>query len=127
MHRAHPAISHCSHLLLKMYSAYKHKSLLKVHSVWLKNHISAKKVIFDQLFLLLFLHILLLCHILNSLNAVFPKTIRVSNCLDPDQVRHFVGPDLGPNSLQRLSADDLSCGKRTKSSIQNNFLILLSV
>ena len=24
------------------------------------------------------------------------KTIRVSNDLDPDQDRHFVGPDLGP-------------------------------
>ena len=30
----------------------------------------------------------------------------MSNSLDPDQVRNFVGPDLGPNSLQRLSADD---------------------
>ena len=35
-------------------------------------------------------------------------TIRVSNNLDPDQARHFVGPDLGPNSLQRLLADDIS-------------------
>ena len=26
----------------------------------------------------------------------------MSNGLDPDQDRHFVGPDLGPNSLQRL-------------------------
>ena len=25
--------------------------------------------------------------------------------LNPDQARHFVGPDLGPNFLQRLSAD----------------------
>ena len=25
--------------------------------------------------------------------------------MDPDQARHFVGPDLGPNCLQRLSAD----------------------
>ena len=30
----------------------------------------------------------------------FRNTIRVSNRLDPDQVRHFVGPDLGPNCLQ---------------------------
>ena len=29
----------------------------------------------------------------------------VSNSLDPDQARHFVGPDLGPKCLQRLSAD----------------------
>ena len=26
--------------------------------------------------------------------------------LDPDQVRHFVGPDLGPNCLPRSLADD---------------------
>ena len=32
------------------------------------------------------------------------NTIRVSNSLDPDQARRFVGPDLGPNCLQRLSA-----------------------
>ena len=36
------------------------------------------------------------------------NTIRVSNSLDPGQARHFVGPDLGPNCLQRLSADDTS-------------------
>ena len=30
----------------------------------------------------------------------------MSNILDPDQDRHCVGPDLGPNCLQRLSADD---------------------
>ena len=35
----------------------------------------------------------------------FFNTILVSNSLDPDQVRHFVGPDLGTNCLQRLSAD----------------------
>ena len=33
---------------------------------------------------------------------------RVSNSLNPDQDRHSVGPDLGPNCLQRLSADDKS-------------------
>ena len=27
----------------------------------------------------------------------------VAKNLDPDQARHFVGPDLGPNCLQRLS------------------------
>ena len=25
----------------------------------------------------------------------------MANSLDPDQARHFVGPDLGPNCLQR--------------------------
>ena len=32
----------------------------------------------------------------------------MSKSLDPDQARHFVGPDLGPNCLQNLSADDTS-------------------
>ena len=32
----------------------------------------------------------------------------MSNGLDPDQDRHSIGPDLGPNCLQRLSADDKS-------------------
>ena len=31
----------------------------------------------------------------------------MSNSLDPDQAQHCVGPDLGPNCLQRLSADDI--------------------
>ena len=38
----------------------------------------------------------------------FFKTIQVSNSLDPDQVQHFDWPDLGPNCLQRLSADNKS-------------------
>ena len=32
----------------------------------------------------------------------------MSNNLDPDKAGHFVGPGLGPNCLQRLSADDTS-------------------
>ena len=36
----------------------------------------------------------------------FRNIIRVSNSLAPDQARQNVGPDLGPNCLQRLSADD---------------------
>ena len=41
-------------------------------------------------------------------NQLFLKTIslRVSNSLDQDQARHFVGPDLGPNFLQIFSAED---------------------
>ena len=30
----------------------------------------------------------------------------MSNSFDPDQARHFVGPDLGGNCLQRSSVDD---------------------
>ena len=32
----------------------------------------------------------------------------MSNNLDPDQAQHFVGPDLGPSCLQRLSTDATS-------------------
>ena len=38
----------------------------------------------------------------------FSNAIRVSNGLDPAQDQHSVGPDLGPNCLQMLSADDKS-------------------
>ena len=38
----------------------------------------------------------------------FRNTISMSNSLDPDQARRFVGPGLGPNGLHRLSADDTS-------------------
>ena len=36
----------------------------------------------------------------------FRNTIRMSSSYDPDQARQFVGSDLGPNCLPRLSADD---------------------
>ena len=38
----------------------------------------------------------------------FRKIIRVSNCLEPDQDRHCVGPDLILNYLLRLSEKSLS-------------------
>ena len=38
-------------------------------------------------------------------NKLFKKILLGSNTLDPDQARQNVGPDLGPNCLQRLSAD----------------------
>ena len=60
-----------------------------------------------QILLLLFLHTLLLCHILLWMLDFF-TTIRVSNSLDPDQARQNVGPDLGPNCLQRLTTDNKS-------------------
>ena len=34
------------------------------------------------------------------------NTFKVSNSSDPDQARRSVGPDLDPNFLQRLTADD---------------------
>ena len=56
---------------------------------------------------------MLFCCLLILLKSIFSgkkirNTIRVSNSLDPDQARHFVGPDLGPNCFQRLSANDTS-------------------
>ena len=38
----------------------------------------------------------------------FKCTIRVSKSLDPDQDRHFIGPYLGANCLQRLLAGKTS-------------------
>ena len=52
------------------------------------------------------------CCILGSMYTVHKKKaiklLSVSNSLDPDQDRHSVGPDLGSDCLQRLSADDKS-------------------
>ena len=39
---------------------------------------------------------------------LFRNTIGVPNSLDPDEDRHSVPPDLDPNCLQMLSADDKS-------------------
>ena len=67
--RAHPAISHCSHLLLKCRVATNISHWLKVKSRW-KKYIFVKKWIlisfwiFEYCFYLLFLHFLWLCHIL---------------------------------------------------------------
>ena len=37
---------------------------------------------------------------------ILSGTLLVSKGLDPDQALRSVGPDLGPNCLQRLSADE---------------------
>ena len=42
---------------------------------------------------------------ISFLKKSFRNTIWVSNSLDPEQAGHFDWPDLGPNCLQRLSAD----------------------
>ena len=47
---------------------------------------------------------------LNSKNY-FMNTIRVSNCLDPDQALHIVRPDLGLNCLQSAEKKDAVAGK----------------
>ena len=72
-----------------------------------------EKVYFDQLLdfsILLFIipsYFNIVTHLSLRMQD-FLNTIRVSNSMDPDQAQRFVGPDLGPNCLQRLSADDKS-------------------
>ena len=39
------------------------------------------------------------------LKKFFQKYHQSVNSLDPDQARYFVGSDLGPKCLQRISAD----------------------
>ena len=51
------------------------------------------------------------------MDAGFFQYHRVSNSLDPDQAQHFVGPDLGPNCLQRLSADIVCKELNTKQLV----------
>ena len=46
------------------------------------------------------------------------KEASKSVSLDPDQARLFVGPDLGPNCLQRLFADDTSRQRVKKIQIK---------
>ena len=41
-----------------------------------------------------------------TFSKILLGTLSVSNSLDPVKNRHSVGPDLGPNCLQRLSTDD---------------------
>ena len=50
------------------------------------------------------------------------NTIRVLNSLDPDQARCFVGPNLGPICLQRLSADNKSCHLLVKSDMKYTWM-----
>ena len=47
----------------------------------------------------------------------FRESIRVSNNLDPDQALRFDGPDLDPNPLQILSADDTVVDKKLKRGL----------
>ena len=54
----------------------------------------------------MFFNRLLIFSKLTFLKNSFCNTIRVSNSLGQDKAQHFVGPDPGPNCLQRFSADD---------------------
>ena len=56
----------------------------------------------------------------------FRNTFRVPNNLVPDQVPLYVGLDLGPNCLQRLSADMINYFLTTEQ-IDNNTCYFVSV
>ena len=47
----------------------------------------------------------------------------MSNSLDPDQAQHLVGPELGPNCLQRLSGDDIALN----SGLYDGFLFYVII
>ena len=49
----------------------------------------------------------------------FRKEYQSVKRLNPDQDRHSVGPDVGPNCLQRLSADD-KCPCQQEKSLSFN-------
>ena len=57
-------------------------------------------------FILLFCRLLIFFQIQHFHKNSLRNTIRVPNSLDPDQAGHSIGPDLGPNCLQKLSAGD---------------------
>ena len=102
--RDHPAISHCSHLLLKCRVATNISQWLKVHSRWFKNYAFAKKFVLVSFWIDQYCFY---CFFTLYYCAIFYiNAIRVSNSLDPDQTQHFVGLDLGPNCLLKISADD---------------------
>ena len=60
---------------------------------------------------------------INFLREKIRNTIKVSNSMDPDQARRFVGPDLGPNCLQRLSVDDTRSLRLNGSQIKKSDLL----
>ena len=56
---------------------------------------------------------MIFCCLLIFLKLTFSKNyfkniVKVSNSWDPDQAQLNVGPDLDPNCLQKLSAEDTS-------------------
>ena len=49
------------------------------------------------------------------------NAVRLTNRLDSDQAQHFVGPDFGPNCVQKLSTDDTSRQSVKYKMSQNAF------
>ena len=55
------------------------------------------------------------------------NTIRVSNSFNLDQDQHSVSPDLGPNCLQSLSADDKNLPLTSKELNSSIIFVLIVV
>ena len=55
----------------------------------------------------------------------FEKNTGILTVLDSDQAQHFVGPDLGPNCLQMLSADCTLVGRDNLYVLNKCFLFNL--
>ena len=107
-YRAHPAISQCSHLLLKCRVATNISySLGDSKITYLRKSVFWSAFRFSNIAFIIPSHFIFVPYFTLWMLDFF-NTIRVSNSLDPDQARHFVGPDLGPNCMQRLSADNKS-------------------
>ena len=49
---------------------------------------------------------------------IYMMTIRVSLSLDPEQARHLVGPNLGQNCLQGLSAEGTSMQRVNQHTVK---------
>ena len=60
------------------------------------------------------------------MNIFKKKSFRVSNSLDRDKTRQFVGLDLGQNCMERSSADDSSRQFKELISSQSIYLYLSS-
>ena len=52
-------------------------------------------------FVTFLVHVVFFCLLIFFI-IFFENSISMSNSMDPDKARHFVGPDLGPYCLQRL-------------------------
>ena len=48
----------------------------------------------------------------------------MSNSLDPDKAKGFVRPDLGPNFLQKLSADDTTIYNELTEKLNSACMVL---
>ena len=60
---------------------------------------------------------------INFSKTYFRNTIRVFNILEPDQVQRILGPNLGSNCFQKLSAGDISVRREPFSLFHHSVLI----